>query len=616
MFGLCGFCSPRFASEREVIVRRMLGEDAAVGLSADPFACVTASGDPPLPARWAEQEGVVLAWVGHPRPANQHGESTPAIALARAFKERGASALDSIGGDFAIAVWDRSKQRGLIAVDRIGVRQLFYARIEGGLAFASNADALLRHPGVRRELSAQALFDYLYFHVVPGPQTIYRDVQRLPPGHFLEIAPDRSASPQAYWSMRFEENPRTDLSALQSQFRGLLKNAVASASEGAQCATFLSGGTDSSTVTGILAQIGARPAAFSIGFAVAGYDEMQYARIAARHFGCSHHEYYVTAADVVDAAPKIAALHDQPFGNASAIPAFFCARLARQHGYQRLLAGDGGDELFGGNERYARQHVLALYHRIPRALRAGLLEPLLLSNAHWERVPGIRKLRSYVQQAQPAMPLRYESYNLLTRLQPRNVLSEDFLASVDLDHPRALLREAHAPFAGCALINQMLGIDLRFTLADNDLPKVVRSCELAGIDVAFPLLDEAVVAFSAQLAPALKLRGTQLRWFFKRALSDFLPPEIIAKRKHGFGLPVGAWLLEHKPLFDLACAALDRLRPLGLLRPGFADELRKRLLPQHPAYYGAMVWLLMMLGLWLEIKGNAPVSLRVRDLRH
>jgi asparagine synthase (glutamine-hydrolysing) len=357
----------------------------------------------------------------------------------------------------------------------------------------------------------------------------------------------------------------------------------------------------------MLGRVSGRPArTFSIGFDVAGYDEMQYARTAAQHFGCEHHEYYVTPADVVDAVPKIAAFYDQPFGNASAIPTYYCARLAREHGVERLLAGDGGDELYGGNERYAKQHVLGLYHRLPRPLRSALIEPLVISTPLFRSLPGLRKVHSYVEQARPDMPWRYESYNLLNYLGADNVLTPEFLASVDARHPQKLLADAHAPFADKSLINQMLGIDLRFTLDDNDLPKVTRMCELAGVDVAFPMLDERVVEFSARLAPELKLRGTQLRWFFKWALRDFLPPAVIAKQKHGFGLPVGAWLVGHKPLLELATESIRSLDRHGYVRRDFINELLDRRLQEHPKFFGGMVWVLMMLGLWLDSRAIKP----------
>jgi asparagine synthase (glutamine-hydrolysing) len=212
----------------------------------------------------------------------------------------------------------------------------------------------------------------------------------------------------------------------------------------------------------------------------------------------------------------------------------------------------------------------------------------------------LRKLRSYVEQARPAMPRRYESYNLLMHLGLERVFTPDFLAAVDAERPHALMAEVHAPFADASLINQMMGIDLRLILADGDLPKVTRMTELAGVDVAFPLLDERIVEFSRTLPSGFKLRGTQLRWFFKHALRNFLPPQVIAKRKHGFGLPVGAWLTTHRPLYELAADSAGMLRTRGIVQPRFIDELFTRTLHEHPAYYGTMAWVLMVLGQWLH----------------
>ncbi|MCX7901832.1 MAG: asparagine synthetase B family protein [Burkholderiaceae bacterium] len=562
-----------------------------VGLAVQGAAHLVAWGD------------LYLAFRGHPRIRLSAGWSSDPLAIAAAIDTSGADALRAIGGDFALAAWSRARKRGLLAVDRIGVRQLVYARAGRDLAFASSLDALIRHPKVSRELSPQALYDYLYFHVCPGPGTIYRDAQRMPPAHYIEFGPDREPEPRPYWSMRFREDRRPDFEALKERLVFLLQGAVAVCASGARSGAFLSGGTDSSTVSGMLGRVnGARPPTFSIGFDVAGYDEMRYARIAARHFDCDHHEYYVTPADVVAAAPKIAAHFDQPFGNASAIPVFYCARLARDSGVERLLAGDGGDELFGGNERYAKQYLLGLYDRLPRSLRASLIEPLVLATPLFRTLPVLKKVHSYVRQASFEMPARYAAHNLLTHLGPEVVLTRDFLSAVDTDHPQKLLVDAHAPFSASSLINQMLGIDLRFTLADNDLPKVTRACELAGVDVAFPMLDEDILEFSAALPAHFKLRGTTLRWFFKEALRDFLPPQIITKRKHGFGLPVGAWLVSYGPLRALADEAIYALRPHRIVRPKFIDDVCRRLLPSHPAYYGTMVWLLAMLGLWLRAK--------------
>ena len=604
MRGMCGWFSDGAAVDTSATLRQMLG--AAVPpvvdatLKTAPLAGLAVFGNVARPLLF-EDDGLFLALAGHPRLANEQRRSAEPAELARVLRSRGKGALSSIGGDFALAVWDAHRRRGLLAIDRIGAHQLVYARGADSLAFASTLDMLGAYPGVQRRLSQQGIFDYLFYHVSPGPGTIFAGLQRVAPGHCVEFGPGAPTAPSAYWAIRFEEQRDPDTALLKEEFVALMQGAVNEASEGAPTGAFLSGGTDSSTVSGMLARVGDTPArTFSIGFDVEGYDEMEYARIAAKHFGCEHHEYYVTPQDVVDALPKIAASYDQPFGNASAIPTYYCAKFAREHGVTRLLAGDGGDELFGGNSRYAKQHLLGLYQNLPAALRRSLIEPLLLSSTLGQGIAPLRKLRSYVEQARPPMPQRYESYNLLMHLGNANVFTPEFLAAVDPEHPHKLMAEAHAPYAGASLINQMLAIDLRFILADGDLPKVTHMCELADMDVAFPILDDRVIAFSQKLPANMKLRGTELRWFFKHALLDFLPPAVITKQKHGFGLPVGAWLIGHKPLFDLAADSIGVLRHRGIVQPRFIDDLLGTRLREHPAYFGTMVWVLMMLGLWLE----------------
>ena len=202
------------------------------------------------------------------------------------------------------------------------------------------------------------------------------------------------------------------------------------------------------------------------------------------------------------------------------------------------------------------------------------------------------------------MPARYESYNLLERLGPENVFDAEFLAQVDRRHPLAQLTEVYEGARAGTLINRMLALDMKFTLADNDLPKVTRTCEMAGVDIAFPLLHESVVDFSAGLPPHLKLRRTRLRYFFKEALRDFLPDAVIAKKKHGFGLPTGVWLHDNDRLRQFAGDALAGLRKRQIFDSTMLDGLMTRRLSEHAGYYGTLAWVLMMLEMWFESRGK------------
>lgn len=563
---------------------------------------------PPGTAAAVESGPIAIVMQGHPLWRGGGDEScrdTRNLAdlcrrIVDAYLEQGSKFLPRMGGDFALALIDDRSGSVLLAIDRIGVRSLSYEHSRGTLIFGATADVLLAHPLATAAIDLQSVYDYVHFHMIPGPATAYRGHARLRPGHALTFDNGRLAT-RPYWQINFSEPAGGRVEDFKPRFRAALNAGVAACAGAERCGTFLSGGTDSSTVAGILGTITGTPArTYSIGFAAPGYDEMEYARIAARHFGTDHHEYYVTPDDVVRVIPLLAAAYDQPFGNASAVPTYYCARLAKEDGVQRLLGGDGGDELFGGNSRYARQYQLALYERVPEALRRGVLEPLLLGLPGMTAIPVLRKARSYVEQARLTMPARYDSYNLLERLGPGNVFAADFLAEIDPGLPRARLREAYDSTRASSLINRLLALDLRFTLADNDLPKVTRTCDLAGVDVAFPLLHESIVELSATLPPDFKLRGTRLRYFFKEALRDFLPRETIMKKKHGFGLPAGLWLRDHGPLHELAADALASLRRRGIFQNEFLGELMTRRLRDHPGYYGTLVWVLMMLEFWFE----------------
>jgi asparagine synthase (glutamine-hydrolysing) len=562
------------------------------------------------------RNGLLVALCGRPwfDSGTDLGEETVAERFAQLWLARGPQACRALSGAFALAVIDTLGGQVCLAVDRCGSLPLLYQRTPHGLLFGSSAAALQAHPDAARELDPQALFHYLYFHMIPAPRTVYEQQARLLPGEYLlyrhgKITRDR------YWTLDFDEQQRPPFADLKRRFRGKLEAAVRQAAAPApatgKVGAFLSGGTDSSTLAGILCQIGdTRPGTYSIGFDVAGYDEMQYARLAARHFNTDHHEYYVTADDVVAAIPRIAAACDQPFGNSSVVPAYYCAQLSATDGVTRLLAGDGGDELFGGNERYARQAVFARYERLPSALRQLVLEPLLFGALGAIDAAPLRKARSYIDQALVDLPARLETYNLLRRYGPGEMLTTGFLARIDPGLPQAELDNCYWRARGLSQINRMQALDMRYTLADNDLPKVRHACALAGVDVAFPFLSDAMLAFSAQLAPEAKLRGTQLRYFFKQALRDHLPRAIVRKRKHGFGVPFGHWLQDHAYLRALAYDSLSDLKARRIVRASFIDALTGRLVHEHPAYHGTMVWVLMMLEQWLRFQQDQYRAVR------
>lgn len=533
------------------------------------------------------------------------GRPLGASDLADLYRSHGEEFVKSVGGPFALALYDRRDDKLLLAVDRAGIRPLYVWQDEGSIAFSSRLAALRRVPGLAAGVDPQALFDYLYFHVVPSPGTIYAGCGKLLPAQILSFrGSERRAN--FYWAMPYRDDNPMGLDALCRDFRGLLPRVVErGAGKGDAVGCFLSGGTDSSTLAGTLRQCRDAPIrTYTMGFQAEGFDEVEYARIASRHFQTDAREYYVKPQDVVDSIPAVAGYCDEPFGNASVVPAYLCARFAREDGIARLLAGDGGDEIFGGNARYANQWVFELYARVPALLRSALIEPLASGLPGAERLAPLRKVKSYVSQAKVPLPDRLETYNFLHRTPLSEIFAPDFLAAVETASPLADLREVYARTRSQSSVNRMMHLDLKITLADNDLRKVNQACGLAGVDVRYPLLDDEMLEFAAGVPPQLQLRRNELRYFFKRALADFLPAEIIDKKKHGFGLPVGLWMAEFEPLRELSRESLAAFRGRGILNPGYLDWLDRQHQSEHASYYGVMLWVLVMLEQWLQLHGH------------
>ncbi|MCX7192848.1 MAG: asparagine synthase C-terminal domain-containing protein [Proteobacteria bacterium] len=544
----------------------------------------------------AQEHGLCVALCGQPR---LDGARASAQQFLELWRQTGREALQKISGPFALAVIDRQSNTALLAIDRIGVHSLAFAIAGRSLVFGSRADAVAAHPDVGTQLSLQSLYNYLYFFDVPAPGTIYQGVEKLLPGQYVWFK-DGQPERNFYWHLKYRDQPRTDFEPMSERFHKILRESVARSIDDNQAtAAFLSGGTDSSTVAGIVSELSSKPVrTYSIGFSADGFDEMAYARIAARHFGLDMREYYLKPEDILSAIPVIAGHYDEPFANESAVPAYFCAKMAQADGYRVILGGDGGDEIFGGNSRYAKQKRFELYHTLPDFLRTGVIEPLA-------RLPGLqhfshpRKLQSYLRQANIPLPERMESYNYTYGQPLTQMFTADFLAAINPEQPVAWLKDAYERTESGSYINRMLHMDMKFTLADNDLRKVNGMAEAAGIEVRYPLLDDAMVSFSGEVPPDWKVKGQYLRWFFKQSLKGYLPDEIINKRKHGFGLPFGLWARDYAPLRERIEDRLSDFKKRGWLQPSYIDRIRAEHMTGHATYYGKMLWVIVMLEEWL-----------------
>lgn len=515
------------------------------------------------------------------------------------YAQYGKDCAAHLNGTWAFLIADPLQQRLILASDRMG-RLPVYFGVTDGHVIASTALSDLRKLSPLCGVDSQSLYNYVYFHMIPAPGSVWSGLQKLKAGEQLEVTPT-GWNTYRYWAPSFAETAR-DKGQQHASLRQHLKEAVhRGQSNTGKTGAFLSGGLDSSTVAGMLSELqGGACDAYAIGFDAEGYDEMAYARITAERFGIRLHEYYVTPDDVVAALPEIAASFDEPFGNSSALPAYFCARMAAKDGITTLLAGDGGDELFAGNERYAKQKVFELYRRLPAWVQRAVITPAVCNLP--EALPGARKAKSYITQANLPLPDRLQYYSFLEQISPETVFNSGLLQEVDVSQPLRLIRETFDNPKNASNLNRMLFLDWQTTLADNDLRKVSQACALAGVAVRYPMLDDELVEFSTTLPTRWKLPGNRLREFYKQALAGWLPEATIKKEKHGFGLPFGVWMKDHKPLQEMAYENILALKRRAIFKPEFLEEAIAQHRSGHASYFGELIWVLTVLEIWLRAK--------------
>ncbi len=527
--------------------------------------------------------------------------------IRRLYEQAGPTFPARLRGAASIALWLPGSRCLVLVADRFGLQRLYYAATADGVAFSSRVRGPLALAGTGSEVAPDAIYAYLNFGTIPAPQTPYRSVLRLPPGHVL-VWQDGELILQPYWDMSYDEQPRPEGTAA-SEMKRHTEEAVRRALLGAEIkhtGAFLSGGTDSSTVVGLMSGLtGERVQAFSIGFREERYNELAYAELAARHFGAAHYTRLVTADEAFACVPELVRAYDEPFGNNSSIPTYLCARMAREAGVRLLLAGDGGDEIFGGNERYRREQVLARYSSIPAPLRLTVIEPLL------RRLPAgglspLGKAQRYVERASLPNPDRFYSSEFFVARERARLLHPDFLTAIQSDSPLDVARAHYRRARASAELNRLMYVDLKITLGDNDLFKVTRTAEVAGVGIRFPLLDLSLVEFTGSLPTRDKVRGTEKRYLFKRAFGSLLPAEILTKVKHGFGLPVGEWLRTHTGFRELLRDTLlsSRCRDRGYFAPGALESLFRLHAEDHTPYYGDVLWTVLMLELWHRQHGD------------
>jgi asparagine synthase (glutamine-hydrolysing) len=535
--------------------------------------------------------------------ADANGPSKESIikVLSLRYLTKGEAFLRDLRGSFRLALWDSEKQKLLLAVDPFATRPLYYSRANGVLVFAPRISCFSALAEISKEVDPNVVYFYLNHSFIPAPFTIYRDIRRLEPGHYLCWQDGRITVSQ-YWDIQYDEDRSLTADAASDLIRSTVERSVRSYLGAQSCGTqeigaFLSGGTDSSTLVGLMTKVTVgRTKTFSVGFEEEQYNEIHYARTAAAHFNAEAYEYFVSADNALAALSSLGAYFDEPFGNSSAIPTYFCLRMAKEAGVRVMFAGDGGDELFAGNERYLGEKYFLPFDILPIRLQS-------ISGRIAAFFPGVyplRKIRRYIERASEPNPKRFFHYQLFLTQQANDCFTDNFRTNLDRDFSLVIPQQHYGKVIAAAPLNRLLYMDLKMCIADNDLFKVNRMAEALGVKVCYPYLDRGLAEITGKIPVGLKLKGFQKRYIFKRAFARLLPDEILRKKKHGFGLPIAHWLRTHAGFREMARSLL--LDPSVLRRGFFSRHALERLLRQHDEeksdFYGTFIWNLMMLELW------------------
>jgi asparagine synthase (glutamine-hydrolysing) len=526
--------------------------------------------------------------------------------LVHLYEDKGADFLSDLRGQFALAIWDEEKKNLLLGRDRLGQKPLFFFKDSrrGIFAFASELKSLLEVPGFERSVDSDAIRYYLSYQYVPHPFCIFRSASKLSPAHYLLWNPlsDR-AEERRYWSPDFLPDHGAKICDLRDELKETLKEAVRMRLiSDVPLGAFLSGGLDSSITVALMSELCGEPVrTYSIAFDNVHFDESSYAQMVARHCGTNHRQETVSPR-ALEVLPDIVWHYDEPFGDSSAIPTYYVSRMARKH-VKVVLTGDGGDECFAGYPRYAAAWLGERWDRMPEVMKKICAQSL------WRHLPvsfrartTLRRFRRFVLGLSVPECQRYFRWMAIFNGEEQNsLLSEDFRKRLSVSSPEGFLEDYHSEIRSADHAHNATYMDIMSYLPCDLLTKVDIASMAHGLETRSPFLDHRVVELAGRIPMRYKLRlthrGVEGKRILKEAFGDYLPRPVLARRKMGFGVPVGDWL----------CGELrEPLREMLLSRRGrergyFKIDAVKNMIDEHvrrECNHTHRLWSLFMLELW------------------
>jgi asparagine synthase (glutamine-hydrolysing) len=516
--------------------------------------------------------------------------------IVHGYEEYGVDAMiNKLRGMFAFAIWDAKKKLIFLARDRIGIKPLYYYCKEGKLVFASEIKAILQHPTISREVNLQALYDYIGFEFVPAPETMFRNINKLPAGHCL-VFKDGNADIKQYWDLSFKPAAISYDEAVEEE-RRLLDNAVKShLVSDVPLGVFLSGGLDSSALVAFMRRHISGPLrTFTIGYKDKTFSELDYAQIVADRFETEHHVLMID--DLKPEYVEKALWHlDEPMTDLSAVPLFLVCEQAKKH-VTVCLSGEGGDESYAGYDRFKASKLNSFYNLIPGMIRTGVISKLVGALPDQRQKKGaINILKRFVEGSDlppEGMHLRWQYFS--SARQDDLLFKPAFRNSVSLDAFR-FVRQYMAKCDATDRVNREIYLDMRFMMADSVLMKVDKMSMASALEIRVPLLDHLLVEFIASLPGDWKLKGLETKHILRSALKGILPVAIVNRGKQGYSLPVKQLLRD-----QLRQYMVDLLNGSPVIKEQFNIDHVNGMIKEHVEMthnHNHVLWALMNVAIW------------------
>lgn len=522
-------------------------------------------------------------------------------AVLHLYEDHGEGCLQYLRGMFAFAIWDEVERTLFLARDRVGKKPLLYShQPNGDLIFGSEFMALLQHPAISREVDYEAIDSYFSYLCIPAPQTGFKAIRKLEPGHWLKWK-DGQIQTKRYWLPDFSKKIKiTEEEAIEETTRILRESTRLRMISEVPLGAFLSGGVDSSVVVALMAQESSTPVkTFSIGFEEQDFSELKYARRVAAHVGAEYNELIVRP-NALDVLPTLVEHYGEPYADSSAIPTYYVSRETRRH-VTVALNGDGGDESFAGYERYVAMRLAETYKRLPRAFRSVLIEgPVNLLPSSPLKKTRIRDVQRFFTSANEERKQRY--FRWMSTFKPAvkpALYTPEFAQSVAGQNTSIFLDRWFDRANGSGIVDASLLTD-QMTYLPNDLLVKVDIASMANsLEARSPFLDHHLIEFAASLPEDLKTSSIRTKSLLKKVAARLVPRDVVYRKKMGFGVPVGSWFRGEMKDFIRDVLLSERSLKRGIVRP----EMMTKYVDEHTSArfdHSFQIWTLLMLELWFQ----------------